>query len=238
MSSGIYQIRNRVNGKRYIGSSVNLRKRRRNHLSSLRLGQHPNPHLQAAFDKYGEVAFAFEVLECATAENLIECEQYYLNTLKPEYNIAPMAGSLLGFHPTDETRRRLSAAGIGRRHSDEARRRISETHSGKHHYCYGKHLSEETRHKISEAWTPERRRKISEAMKGEQHPRFGKHLSEETKRKLSVRNKRAMLGKHHSAKTRAKMSAIGMGHPVSAETRRKISEAQRGKHLSEETCSK
>jgi DNA invertase Pin-like site-specific DNA recombinase len=55
---------------------------------------------------------------------------------------------------------------------------------------YGKHHSEETRRKISEAakgriLSGEIRRKISEAMRGEKHPMYGKHLSEETRHKLS-----------------------------------------------------
>jgi DNA invertase Pin-like site-specific DNA recombinase len=57
-------------------------------------------------------------------------------------------------------------------------------------YMYGKHLSKETRRKISEAargriLSEETRRKISEAMRGEKHPMFGKHHSEETRHKLS-----------------------------------------------------
>lgn len=43
--SGIYQIRTLVNGKIYVGSSVNLRARRNRHFSNLRRNEHPNQHM-------------------------------------------------------------------------------------------------------------------------------------------------------------------------------------------------
>ena len=61
--SGIYQIRNLVNGKVYVGSAVNLQHRRREHRSDLRNGNHHSIKLQRAYNKYGESSFAFEILE-------------------------------------------------------------------------------------------------------------------------------------------------------------------------------
>lgn len=173
VTSGIYQIRNQLNGKRYIGSSVNLRKRWYVHLSRLRSGQHPNPYLQAAFRKYGETAFEFSVLEHANPENLIEHEQHYLDTLGPEYNIAPTAGSCLGCRRSPETRRKISEALRGHTVTQETRQKISEGHRGERNWNYGKARSAETK------------RKISEAMSGDRNPNYGKHPSEQTRAKLS-----------------------------------------------------
>ncbi|GAH42586.1 unnamed protein product, partial [marine sediment metagenome] len=125
MSSGVYQIKNQVNGKRYIGSSTNLWHRWTQHLNSLRRGQHYNPHLQAAFRKYGEAAFVFQLLEHSSPENLIECEQYYLDMLLPEYNIAPNAGNCLGRPCSLKTREKLSKAHKGKALSEEHRRKLS-----------------------------------------------------------------------------------------------------------------
>ena len=97
---------------------------------------------------------------------------------------------------------------------------------------YGKHHSEETK------------KKLSEAAKGRQGPNKGKHLSEETKKKLSEAHKgkqagenNPMYGKHHSAESIQKMSEAkkGENHPMygkkhSEETKNKIGEAHKGKH--------
>jgi len=199
MPSGIYQITNQKNGNRYVGSAVNLKRRWRVHLSDLRRGQHKNEHLQRAYDKYGEGAFGFSVLEnVEDAFQLIPREQHYLDTLKPEYNIAPTAGSQLGY-----------------RHTEEVRRNMSEAQSGERCYWYGKHLSEETKRKISEA-------------------KKGKTLSAVTRARIGEARK----GRYHSEETRKKISKARRGYPVSAETRKKISAALSGKHLSAETRAK
>ena len=85
----------------------------------------------------------------------------------------------------------------------------------------GKHLSEETR------------QKLSEANKGENNSMFGKHLSEETRQKLSEARKgkpSCMKGKHHSEESRKKIGAARKGKSLSAETRKKMSEANNGKN--------
>lgn len=93
----------------------------------------------------------------------------------------------------------------------------------------GKHLSEETKKKLSEinkgkSLSEETKRKISESQKGENNNFYGKHRSEETKRKISESNK----GKHYASdETRKKMSESRKGKCLSEETRRKISESQK-----------
>lgn len=211
-SGGIYQIKNQMNGKRYIGSAVNLRRRWSQHLSALRYNIHWNPPLQAAFNKYGEAMFAFAALEhIEDCKQLILREQYYLDTLNPEYNIAKTAGSPLGC-----------------RRSPETRRKISEVQKGEGHRNYGKHLSEQTRARISQAMmgrpiSREHRRKLSEANKG-------KHHTEDTKQKM----REARLGQRRSAETRAKMSKAQSGERNgfygkhhSKSTRRKMSESHK-----------
>lgn len=55
--SGVYEIRNTLNNKRYIGSSINIYRRWRDHKRMLNLSVHPNKHLQSAWNKYGEKHF-------------------------------------------------------------------------------------------------------------------------------------------------------------------------------------
>ena len=136
MKSGIYCITNVLNGKRYIGSSVDIGRRFRRHKSCLKNGLHPNNHLQSAWNKYGESNFDFSVImECPEKEVLFY-EQFYISSLKSEYNKAPVAGNMLGF-----------------RHSESSRKKMSESHKGKNlgkdSPCFGKKASLETRHKQS-----------------------------------------------------------------------------------------
>lgn len=74
-SSGIYEIRNLTNGKRYIGSAVNFDKRWKAHIWKLNKGQHHAPHLQASWKKYGGGGFVFEPLLICAKENLTLYEQ-------------------------------------------------------------------------------------------------------------------------------------------------------------------
>lgn len=77
----IYQIKNLVNGKLYIGQTINYKSRKDKHLSLLRRNDHHNPYLQNAYNKYGEDAFEFSILheeEC-DQDRLNELEEYYIN---------------------------------------------------------------------------------------------------------------------------------------------------------------
>jgi len=191
MTSGIYRIENQINGDCYIGSAVNLQQRQGQHFRALRRGDHYNRHLQRAFAKYGESAFAFSVLEqLADPSQLIQCEQYFLDTLKPAYNISPTAGNTLGVRHTLEARRHMSEGHKGKPRSVKTCRKISEAMSGEGHPFYGKHHTEETK------------RKLSEAKKGERHPNYGKPRTEESRRKISE----AMMGRQFSEEHRRKLS--------------------------------
>lgn len=240
MVSGIYQIKNQINGKRYIGSAVSIRHRWAQHLNDLCRGKHHNTHLQRAFNKYDEAIFVFEILEETKLENLIEWEQHYFDTLKPEYNISPTAGSSLGVRHSEETRAKMCIAmtgernsnygktgeqhpRYGKRHSAKTRAEMSIAHMGERNHNYGKHPSEKTLAKMREAQAGERhfmygKHHNAETLKrmraaklgernpnygktGEQSPNYGKHLSMETRAKISV----ALTGKHHSEATRVKM---------------------------------
>jgi group I intron endonuclease len=84
---GIYVITNRLGAKKYVGQSINIFTRWNNHKKLLRSGIHYNPHLQNAWNKYGDRNFCFEVLEFCFPENLNDKEQYWISRLNPEYNI-------------------------------------------------------------------------------------------------------------------------------------------------------
>lgn len=79
--SGIYRIRHLESGKCYIGSASNICERWYSHLGRLRKGNHHCRHLQFAWDKHGEDAFAFEVIERCLNEKviLVAREQFHID---------------------------------------------------------------------------------------------------------------------------------------------------------------
>ncbi len=81
---GIYEIKNTINGKIYIGSSNNIYHRVKRHLSDLRKNKKPNPILQNAFNKYGEDVFYTSIIEHTS--DLLAREEYWINLLQPKYN--------------------------------------------------------------------------------------------------------------------------------------------------------
>ena len=86
-NSGIYCIINTFNNKRYVGSSINLHMRLQTHRSMLRKNYHQNRKLQNSWNKHSEERFDCYILEYCSEELLIVREQYYIDNLKPEYNL-------------------------------------------------------------------------------------------------------------------------------------------------------
>ena len=99
--TGIYKITNPVNSQFYIGSaSNNFRKRFLQHRRLLDLNKNPCKYLQRIYNKNKNVNFTFEILEVCENKNCIKKEQYYIDTLKPKYNLCKIAGSSLGRKPS------------------------------------------------------------------------------------------------------------------------------------------
>jgi group I intron endonuclease len=101
-SSGIYEISNKKRGKSYIGSAVDLR--RRGHYKSLKFAKSHNKRLQNDFFEDGEQNFVFRVLEFCDQEETIRLEQSHIDgrDFSNLYNVAPIAGSTLGYQFTNE----------------------------------------------------------------------------------------------------------------------------------------
>lgn len=82
IQSGIYKIVNKINNKCYIGSSVDIRRRKRYHFSQLRCNKHHSILLQSSFNKNGEKNFILEIIELCDISVLLEREQFYLDKYK------------------------------------------------------------------------------------------------------------------------------------------------------------
>lgn len=164
--SGVYEIRNIANDKVYIGSAKRFNFRWNTHRSFLRKGTHHSPHLQAAWDKYGEKAFEFKKLLVCSVENMVMYEQIVMDGYRSAdrshgYNARPIAESMLGFKQTPEAIAKIRASKIGRKASPETKALLSRQRTGRN---MPEWFSDFTRsHRTGVKHTPEARAKISAA---------------------------------------------------------------------------
>ena len=137
--TGIYRWTNLINLKTYIGSANNLTTRFWVYFSRRRL-INSNMIIYKSILKYGYTNFKLEILEYCDSNILLLREQYYIDLLKPEYNILSVAGSTFGYKHTANTLEKFKT----RKFSNETLANIAET-------AKGRILSKEVRAKISEA---------------------------------------------------------------------------------------
>lgn len=176
MNSGVYILYNIFTGRKYVGSSRNLKHRRVSHFSGMKNGTHENYKIRKECATYGIDSFRWEILERCELEWLIEREQWWMDSIKPELNILLTADN----HNCTETERRK-----------ESRRRQAEK-------ITGRKQSQEEKDKraksIREFWarpenkgkkvvSQEQRKVLSEKNTGENNPNWGRHRSHETKEK-------------------------------------------------------
>lgn len=133
--SGVYQIYNTVNCKRYIGSSIHIEQRFKEHLRNLRANKHVNSHLQSAWNKYGEHSFIFEEVELCEPDQCLKIEQEYIDYYhaadrKFGYNIDPYADHT-GNTLSEETRKKISEKAKGRKWSKEQHENWSKIMTGR-----------------------------------------------------------------------------------------------------------
>lgn len=112
MASGIYSITNKADGKRYIGRTVDLTRRKRDHFKSLREGTSSSRHLQLAWNKWGEQSFTFDVIEECPPEMIVAREAHWIaehGTTDPArgYNLKTEDGTG-SWCLTEEARQHLS----------------------------------------------------------------------------------------------------------------------------------
>lgn len=243
MDCGIYQIKNLLSNKVYIGQSVHLYNRLKDHINSLKRNGSRCRYLQNSFNKYGTENFEFKILLYCEPEELTYYEDAIEKSHRPNcYNIRECADSNKGFKHSEETKQKLSASTKefgGHPMSIESRQKLSATNMG--HF-----VSMETRQKLSIAQlgksAPNKGRKMSAEFKLRcSLAHKGKTLSEETKLKLISK----LTGHPVSEETRRKISLANKGtppsnkgHAMSEEQKKKISLANKGKHISNETRKK
>ena len=176
--SGIYCIYNKFTGKLYIGSTKNIKVRSRTHKKDLLEGRHHSKLLQRAYNKYGEAAFEYMVLEIIEPAKLWEREQYWLDlneSSNPKfgYNISGVAGSTSGIKYSTQVRAKMSEA-----MTPERKAHLSKVITGKVLGPRPEHVKAKIKATLTgQKLSLERRAKISKT-------RTGIKLTDETKAKL------------------------------------------------------
>ena len=148
MTRCIYKIINVINNKFYVGSAVNFEKRKARHLWRLRRGDHVNKHLQAAWQKYGDEAFVFAVVEVVPeSADLLAAENVWLkqhvgkdycynlgtDATAPQLGMSGSKNAMWGktFSHTDAAKARIGAAAKARVQSPEEKAKRQATLKGR-----------------------------------------------------------------------------------------------------------
>lgn len=128
---GVYTITNTANGKQYVGQSLDILQRWRQHRHRLDEGTHLNAHLQAAWNLHGADTFLFQVLCLCEPDDLGAAEETLLADVPPDlrYNIGPA-----GDNPTR-----------GLTHGEDVRANMSRAKGGKPVVATNKETGEEQR---------------------------------------------------------------------------------------------
>lgn len=225
---GIYAWVHTPTGARYVGSSGNLNKRRAQHVNALNQGRHPSDALQVLWDRDGQQAFRFSVLEeVRDKSKLLAREQEWLDSSANALNSAPLAGSVKGMKKPHRVREGMRTL----------MRRYLATPKGQQHWAALQAGRDETTfRKIGESnkrrWQdPEARQRMIEANKRRfDDPAFRQANAErvrsyfaspeglEARRKMSEARK----GKGPSPEVTAKARAANLGRKHTPETRERM----------------
>lgn len=143
--TGIYKITNKVNGKYYIGKSIDIYRRWKDEKRFVSV----NDHLQNAFKKYGFDNFSFEILEECSEELLNDREIYYISLLDATNNKK-------GYN--------MTFGGTGGKPSEETIEKMKET----------KKKNGYTKYWLGKSLPAEMKQKISNSLSGDKHPNFNK----------------------------------------------------------------
>lgn len=184
MTCGIYKITNIINNKVYIGSSIHIEVRWKEHIKRLEMCQHINKHLQSSWDLYKKRNFNFEIIEKCEEFQLLNREQFWIDVLHPEYNILKFAGSSRNLIVNEETRKKIGEKSRGRKHTEETKKKISQKLSI---------IRKGNKYRLGSITSDETKQKISRAMKGHKRGNFqtGLKRSEETKKKIGISLRKA-----------------------------------------------
>lgn len=214
--SGIYTITNKINGYRYIGKSKNVAIRLSQHKSLLRNNHHTYRNgelslLQKAWNKYGEDAFGFKIIEFCEVDKLNEREQYWIGYYKCNH-----AKYRQGYNVTD--------GGEGAYSNQNVKGRIQINNGEIQKMIYPNEFPKYKDHGFVKGMLPqniEKCNKNREMPSGENHWAYGRKISEEHKKIISEANKGKtswIKGKHWDEKHKELFKKLSTGRKRSVKS--------------------
>ncbi len=243
----IYRIRNKVNGKCYVGQTVMLNPKRR-----LQAHARSTAPIGRAIRKYGLENFEFQVIDWALTKEWLDKKEIaailYSNsrTTSNGYNLTDGGEGTVGCFPSSVTRDKMSRTRKGVPKSLEMRARLSESLKGR--IFTAEWLANLSRALKGKKPSLSTRRTLSTAGKGRVHSKETKLKislgnlnrapdSLETRKRRSLAAKKQfkihghpMTGHVHSAETLAKIALTSTGRYHSPESRKKMSESHKIRH--------
>lgn len=171
MTYFVYKITNNSNSKIYIGKTNDPEKRWYNHVYCALVNKEKT-YFYNAIRKYGAQNFLVEVIEkCPDEATVLERERYWIDLLQSNhrdigYNMTDGGDGISGLKHSEETKKKIALAHLGKTQSEETKIKMSEAHKG-------------------QVVLQETREKISQANSGENNGMYGKTISDETRSKLS-----------------------------------------------------
>lgn len=144
---GVYAWVNKINNKVYVGSGEPLYLRLSDYYQNWYIISRSNLYIVRALSKYTMANFSLHI-EYTDSNNLIACEQKWIDLLNPEYNTNPYAGNTKGYKHTTESLEMMRQKALGRKHSEVVKKSMSVNRMGENNSFFGKKHSPETLQKL------------------------------------------------------------------------------------------
>ena len=213
----VYLIENLMNGKKYIGQTVNFYKRKVGHKYNSKISTTP---LYNAIRKDGWENFEYSILmkdQTINYDMLDFWECYFIelfDTLNRENGYNLESGGNLNKVFTEEAKKNMSKVKVGKKMSDETKKKLRELNLGVNNAFYGKKHKEESIQKMREqhlgnTLSEETKQKLRELNLGERNYFYGKKHTDEVKKlisKLSSGKNNSFYGKKHTEERNIQLS--------------------------------
>ncbi len=223
----IYAITNKIDGKVYIGQTINYKKRLLSYKGLRCKGQ---PLIYNALRKNGIGSFTFEIIDEAVSKVQLDLlEIVYIGKFRSLYKKYGYNLQSGGSYPRQavSSNRKIGNANRGKTRSDDVKNKMSEDRLGEKNGFYGKKHTPQTKERIGNAnkgriKTKEELEKLAKSTTGKKYALGYVHTIEQR-----IRKSEAHKGIIPSEESNQKRSKSLMGHVVSYETRRRISETKK-----------